>query len=126
MGWWNQNSRGVSFTGVLTWGDEPADLVDDFLIEYALFKPDATVGDVMELVMRMRETALVAGAERVDRGDDLAWMLVSDLQELFRDEALVLDGETLRAGLMFSLGEDERELLVGARNFIKQAVNGGE
>lgn len=126
MGWWNQNSRGVSFTGVLMWGDEPADLVDDFLIEYALFKPDATVGDVMELVMRMNKTAGDDGAERADRGNDLAWMLVSDLQELFRDVALVLDEETLRAGLMFSLGEDERESLVGARNFIKQAVDGGE
>lgn len=125
MGWWNQNSRGVSFTGVLTWGDEPADLVDDFLIEYALFKPDATVGDVMELVMRMNKTAGDDGAERADRGEDLAWMLVSDLQELFRDVALVLDDETLRSGLMFSLGEDERESLVGARIFIKQAVDAG-
>lgn len=125
MGWWNQNSRGVSFTGVLTWGDEPADLVDDFLIEYALFKPDATVGDVMELVMRMNKTAGDDGGERADRGEDLAWMLVSDLQELFRDVALVLDDETLRSGLMFSLGEDERESLVGARIFIKQAVDAG-
>lgn len=40
MGWWNQNVDGVGVTvggdGSLMWGDAPADLIDDAIVEAIL------------------------------------------------------------------------------------------
>lgn len=33
MGYWNGDAEGNSFRGDLTWGDAPADIVDDAIIQ---------------------------------------------------------------------------------------------
>ena len=63
MGYWHSNDQGHSFTGELTWGDAPADVMDEAILEIIqVFEHD--VG------RKPTKTELIAGMKFSLRGLD--------------------------------------------------------
>ena len=107
MGWFDINSSGHSFTGSMTWGDGPADIMGDIL---ASLPEGTTVGEVRESFKRVFDNDVTE--------TPLDITTATATQEFIAEFGRIgekVDFDTVLAGVAFATGDGDDSALVSDR-----------